>query len=186
MKIFWAYLSYVIRHKRFVYSEGRKLGVGRWRLLVHDLSKLLPCEFIPYMRYFYGGPYPSIIEFSGDVRNMYLSAGCYREAVKAGFDAAWLHHQHANKHHWQSWILREDNGDTKALPMPWPYWLEMVADWKGAGLAVGKPDTAGWYRRQQGRQLLHPDTREKVEREMFGGMTMEEFDHFTGKGQGIA
>ena len=33
------------------------------------------------------------------------------------FDSAWLLHQKRNAHHWQYWVLLEDEGNTKALEM---------------------------------------------------------------------
>lgn len=156
----WRYLKYVLRHKFFVYREGRKLGVGRWQLLVHDWSKFLPCEWLPYARFFYGN-YPSRDDVHGDARNMVPRV---KEEVKADFRAAWLHHQHANPHHWQHWVLREDDGDTKVLPIPDRFRREMLADWRGAGLALGFSDTAGWYRRQS--QILHPETRAWIEQQL--------------------
>jgi hypothetical protein len=41
---------------------------------------------------------------------------------------------------------------------------EMVADWMGAGRALGKPDTRGWYEANKDKQQLHPETRALVER----------------------
>jgi hypothetical protein len=32
------FLATTVRHKWFVYQAGRRLGVSRWQLLVHDLS----------------------------------------------------------------------------------------------------------------------------------------------------
>ena len=53
MMVYFKYLSYVLRHRWFVFIECCKLGIP-WRGLVHDLSKFIPSEFIPYARYFYG------------------------------------------------------------------------------------------------------------------------------------
>lgn len=162
MKKHWQYLKYVLRHKWFVYRAGRELGVGRWQLLVHDLSKFLPSEWFPYARYFYGGERPSRRDFvSPEVR--YAMWDYCREGVQEAFDRAWLAHQHRNPHHYQHWILREDSGEVKCLPMPWKYRAEMLADWRGAGLALGKPDTAGWYLANRDRIHLSEGTREWVE-----------------------
>ena len=95
------YLSYVVRHRWFVFVECVKLGVI-WRGLVHDLSKFLPDEWFPYASYFYD-PAPD---------------GGHRPRQKEAFDLAWLKHQHRNPHHWQYWILREDSGAVKVVG-PW-------------------------------------------------------------------
>lgn len=165
MKAHWQYLCYVLRHKRFVYREGRKLGVGRLQLLVHDFQKFLPAEWFPYVQTFYG-----------------CDEKYYRDAARRGFvlrkpwgwgrdafDRAWLHHQKlGGKHHWQYWLLSEDDGGTRALEMPDRYRREMLADWRGAGLALGKPDTAEWYAANRDRMVLHPDTRAWIEAALGG------------------
>lgn len=139
------YASYVLRHKWFVLVAGLRTGAPIWRLLIHDWSKLLPCEWTPYVRSFYGTQ-PRTTE------------------VKAAFDVAWLHHQHANGHHWQHWVLREDSGKTKVLAMPEKLVREMVADWMGAGRAItGRWDVAGWYAKNRDDILLAPETRKLVD-----------------------
>lgn len=149
------YLSYLLRHKWFVLVAGIRYGVPLWRLAIHDWSKFLPCEWLPYVRFFYG---PRV---TGDPRG---ESGHYDPTMgPLDFNVAWLHHQHANPHHWQHWVLRRDNGETFALPMPEHFVREMVADWTGAGLAQGKPDIRGWYRMNAQKMVLCPSTRRRVE-----------------------
>jgi hypothetical protein len=67
--------------------------------------------------------------------------------------------------------ISEDIKDTlnrapKALPMPDRYRREMLADWKGAGLAMGKPNTREWYLANRQKMILHPDTRAWVEKQL--------------------
>jgi hypothetical protein len=81
------YLKYVLIHKWFVFLECCKLGIPI-RGLLHDLSKFSPAEWNGYRKRFF---VPS------------SSSG-------AEFDAAWLRHQHRNPHHWQFWLLCEDDG----------------------------------------------------------------------------
>lgn len=167
MKAHLKYLSYVARHKWFVLVAGLKVKAPIWRLLIHDWSKLTPAEWRPYVRFFYGRT-PSAAElrrrFGGrpnDERNL----ADWKTGRQADFDRAWLHHQHHNPHHWQSWVLRKDDGDTIALRMPPKLVREMVADWMGAGRAItGRWDVAGWYAKNQGKMVLHPETRAAVER----------------------
>ena len=86
------------------------------------------------------------------------------------FDYAWLLHQKRGKHHWQWWILPEDDGGIKVLPMPDKYRKEMLADWRGAGKAQGTPDSYKWYMHNKEKMQLHPDTRKWVECELqYGG-----------------
>lgn len=80
------------------------------------------------------------------------------------FDRAWLHHQHANPHHWQHWLLRMDSGDELVLPMPEHFLREMVADWAGAGRALtGGWEVGEWYAKNRDRIRLSDETRKRVE-----------------------
>jgi hypothetical protein len=159
------YLSYVLRHKWFVFVEACRLGIP-WRGLVHDLSKFRPSEWMPYARYFYGD-YPEFKTMPTGLKWQYT--GQTKEDVDREFDAAWLRHQHRNPHHWQYWVLREDDGGTRNLPMPDAYRREMLADWRGAGRALGKPDTQAWYERNKDKMLLHPETRAWIEEQLMEG-----------------
>ena len=145
------YLRYVLRHKWFVFRACMAVGVPIWQALVHDLSKFGRAEWWPYVETFYGRWH-------------------YNERpvdVKQRFDAAWLHHQHANPHHWQYWVLREDSGSTMALKMPDRYRREMLADWVGAGQAItGRIEVLVWYRKNKNNMVLHDDTRLELERDM--------------------
>lgn len=139
---YFKYFQYVIIHKWYVMVECFKKGLI-WQGLVHDMSKFLPSEFFAYAEYFYG---------SG--KNL------------IDFDYAWLYHQRKEKHHWQFWILKYDDGDLKVLEMPDKYIKELVADWSGAGKAQGhnKPhELQEWYIKNHNKIILHPITRSKVE-----------------------
>ena len=138
MSKYFKYLKYVIRHKWFVMIECFKIGLY-WRGIVHDLSKLLPDEFIPYARYFYGG---------------------YKLVwINDAFDKAWLLHIHRNPHHWQYWLLQTDDGPLKIIQMPTKYLKEMLCDWHGAGMAIiGKNNTIVWYLKNKDKiKLKHAD-----------------------------
>jgi hypothetical protein len=141
------YLWYIIRHKWFVFIECCKYGLV-WRGIVHDMSKLRPSEFIPYAKYFYG---------EWDI---------YTKAyINDAFDKAWLLHQHRNPHHWQYWVLREDDGGTKTVPIPMKYIKEMVADWRGAGRAInGKESNVyEWYDKNKSKMVIWHHTRHRIE-----------------------
>lgn len=68
----------------------------------HDMSKNTPDEYTPYDNYFYGEQTPAIIE---------------------AFNRAWLMHIHRNPHHWQYWVLINDEPKegTILIEMPYPY-----------------------------------------------------------------
>lgn len=167
------YLKYLIRHRWFVMLACFREGLY-WQGLIHDWSKFLPSEFIPYAWYFYGEKLPSIYESHGDHRNMVFASGLYKERVEADFDMAWLRHQKCNPHHWQYWVLMEDSGKVAALEMPHKYRVEMLCDWQGAGRAItGKFDpndpyaeTREWYAKNEGKMILHDNTRAWIQREL--------------------
>ena len=172
--IYIKYLRYLILHKWYVAQECWRRNLW-FRAIVHDWSKFLPSEFIPYARYFYGPKYQFLISINGDRRNHALNTGEYQEFINDAFDRAWLTHQHRQPHHWQYWVLREDSGDTKVLQMLYPVCMEMVSDWIGAGRAINRttPDPADpcketrrWYLANKEKILLHPETRKMVEIEL--------------------
>ena len=161
--MYWKYLKYVIRHKWYVMVECFKVGLY-WRGIVHDISKFLPSEFIPYARYFYGN-YPKVSEVQPVYKYEYT--GLYREDIERRFDQAWLKHIHRNPHHWQYWILHQDDGALKLIAIPKKYLKEMIADWRGAGKAInGKDDTQGWYQKNKDKIMLRKVNRAWIEREI--------------------
>ncbi len=140
---YFKYLSYIIRHKWFVLIECCKMDIV-WLGIIHDWSKLRPSEFFPYAEYFYG-----------------------KNSDEDAFDFAWLLHQKRNKHYWQWFLLPEDNGGTKVLPMYEQYRVEMLCDWVGAGKALGTPDTKKWYQENKTNIQLHPETRGRLEGQLY-------------------
>lgn len=78
------------------------------QLNLHDASKYTDEEYKAYDLYFYGTK---------------------TEKVKKDFDYAWLHHIHENPHHWQHWVLVNDDEGTYALEMPKEFVYEMICDW---------------------------------------------------------
>ena len=155
----WRYLKYLARHKWFVFVAGLRVGgIPIWRLIIHDWSKFMPCEWGPYTRFFYG-PRTALVPEPRGPKDYVVAA-----EVRSSFDLAWLHHQHHNPHHWQHWVLRNDDGDTRLLLMPDRLVREMVADWMGAGRAItGKWDAASWYQKNSDKMMLHGHVRWQVE-----------------------
>lgn len=162
MKKHFKYLRYVLKHKWYVYQECRKLGVGRWQAFIHDFSKFSLAEWRPYVEYFNGNHKP-YAEYSFYEQGM-ISNWQITEFVELSFNRAWNHHQKVNPHHWQYWVMIEDEGSVVALEMPLKYVFEMIADWRGVGLAIhGKDDTVNWYFSHKDRYVFHPATRRQVE-----------------------
>ena len=154
LKCYLLGMWYFIRHKWYVFNACCKYGLYR-AAITHDLSKLLPSEFFPYARFFYGATPPN-----QDAGGYYHEFGTVKE-----MDIAWLKHQRRNPHHWQYWILMEDCGEVRALEMSDKCIREMVCDWLGAHKAQGAVGTIrAWYDRNKSKMALHPKTKEQVER----------------------
>jgi len=162
MKAHIKYLWYVIWHKWFVFCECCRMGII-WRGITHDMSKFLPSEWFPYVEYFYG----SKAENPRDETGYYKPTDTGDEA----FDFAWLLHQKRNRHHWQWWILPEDDGGTKVLRMQTKYVKEMLSDWCGASRAQGHGGWNGvreWYKKNRQKMQIYDSTRCWIEIFLFG------------------
>lgn len=156
MKNILKYLKYLLIHKYHVGKYCFKYGLY-WQGIKHDWSKFLPDEFIAYKRYFYE-------QYPVRIPKIPIGNVLTQETVNQNFNKAWLKHIHRNKHHWQYWVLRNDDGTTQCLDMPLKYKKEMLADWRGAGIAItGKDNTAIWYESNKNKMQLHDETRMWIE-----------------------
>ena len=151
-----AYLQSLQTHIRYVQEAGMRLGVPLEILKRHDESKFSRQEFMPYAYYFFnkdGTPRDS----APDVPFEEIPGTDIQ--IEYNFTLAWKHHLQHNDHHWQHWILRNDNGKTDILPMPYIYIHEMVADWMGASMAYTKSwDMTGWLNYNLHNLIVHPET----------------------------
>jgi len=162
MKQYIQYLKYVIMHKWYVAKECFQEGLY-WKGITHDMSKFLPSEFIPYANFFY----------NNSTKKGRDKTGYYKptDTGDIDFDFAWLLHQKRNRHHWQWWILPEDDGGIKVLKMSNNNVTEMICDWVGAGKAQGfhSPssdkyyETRQWYLQNKSKMNLHLETRAYIE-----------------------
>lgn len=148
MRRYWQYLKYVIRHKWFVFKAGLELDVPLWILVLHDWDKFLPFNFVAYAKTFY------------------KPDGSKQYTESQDFTLAWNAHQKINRHHWQYWMITWDRGNTETLPMPDVYRREMLADWMGAGRALGFPKTWEWYKKNRENIKLHTETRIWIEEQL--------------------
>ena len=83
-----------------------------WQIIFdHDSSKNNDDEYLAYDTYFYGN------------NRSY--------EVMEEFKRAWLRHIHRNPHHWQYWVLINDDPSEGEiiLDMPYNYIIEMICDW---------------------------------------------------------
>ena len=114
----------------------------------HDESKYSVEEYDAYDKYFYGGN------------------RSYK--VVQDFNYAWLHHIHNNPHHWQYWVLLEDDPESglpyKALEIPVHVIFEMIADWWSFSWKSGNLfEIFNWYADHRSKQIINPKSREIVE-----------------------
>lgn len=112
----------------------------------HDASKNEPDEYAAYDAYFYGGN------------------RSYK--VVQDFNRAWLLHLHRNPHHWQYWVLINDEPDKGEvlLEMPYNYIIEMICDWWSFSWQKGDlSEIFNWYDKHSAYIKLAPKTRETVE-----------------------
>lgn len=120
---------------------------GSWEIdFNHDQSKSNPDEYAAYDAYFYGG------------NRSY-------EVVEA-FRRAWLLHIHRNPHHWQHWVLINDDPDEGEvlLEMPYNCIIEMICDWWSFSWEKGDlSEIFSWYDDHSAYIKLAPKTRETVE-----------------------
>ena len=118
----------------------------------HDTSKTNPVEYDAYDAYFYGPD--GIKSDSGPT-----------EAVKRDFDKAWLRHIHLNPHHWQHWVLVEDdNSEPKPIEMPDRYILEMICDWWSFSWRTENLyEVFNWWNDHTDKIIFAEETRRKVE-----------------------
>lgn len=185
MRRYIAYLRYVLRHKWFVFQAGRELGVPLFNLILHDWDKFLPFMFLAYARYFYHPDGTSKREHTTKEEKDFLVAW-FMHQRRNRHHWQWYLVDDFNTPARDRGILVMDSGAmyrvllddlpeyaiVYSTPEQYspvkPHMMaesdvrEMLADWMGAGRAVGKPDTAAWFfnqaRQDLFRRVLHPAT----------------------------
>lgn len=115
MSNFFKHLHTVNKHRKLVRQQCFKCGFYK-RGLLHDLSKYSPIEFKAGMEYYQGDSSP---------------IGAEKE--DKGYSLAWQHHKGHNPHHWEYWIDNIGTRKNTPIKIPYPYLIEMICDWIGAG-----------------------------------------------------
>lgn len=116
----------------------------------HDNTKYWADEYEAYDRYFYPNEYEDNPPFSQRVEE---------------YHRAWLEHIHRNPHHWQHWVLINDNGFFTALPMPEVYIIEMICDWWSFSWKKGNLyEVFDWVDENSPHILLDNETTRLVEK----------------------
>ena len=150
------YDNYLTEHKENVAKGFRWLQENipeviedgfEWQICFnHDASKTDPEEYDAYDAYFYGN-------------NRSYS-------VVQNFKKAWLRHIHNNPHHWQHWILINDEPKEGmvVIDMPYIYVVEMICDWWSFSWKKGDlNEIFGWYEDRKDYMKLSANTRISVE-----------------------
>lgn len=150
------YDNYLTEHKENVAKGFRWLQENipeviedgfEWQICFnHDASKTDPEEYDAYDAYFYGN-------------NRSYS-------VVQNFKKAWLRHIHNNPHHWQHWILINDEPKEGmvVIDMPYIYVVEMICDWWSFSWKKGDlNEIFGWYEDRKDYMKLSANTRRSVE-----------------------
>lgn len=145
----WEHFKVVMTHKKYVYEECKACGFF-YRGILHDVSKLLPIEFLSSAKYFQGNRSP--IE---------------AEKEDKGYSMAWLHHKSVNKHHWEWWTDFDDYGNVVANKIPYVYVIEMICDWIGAGKAYTKDKWSqaspiDYYNKERPNRYFNEETEKLV------------------------
>ena len=152
------YDLYLDRHRENVQKAFRWIQSNLPELLIddfdyewqtdfaHDQSKYEPDEYEAYDAYFYGNN-PSY-------------------QVVQDFKRAWLLHIHRNPHHWQHWILVNDDPEEGEvlLEIPYEYIIEMICDWWSFSWEKGNPfEIFVWYDEHKEYMRINPDSRKIIE-----------------------
>lgn len=155
-KQFCANSKYIIKHKWYVFIECCKRGIPL-RGLLHDWSKVLPSEFIPYTNYFYNS--------DGKVKHENGGVG-YCKSDDTGdkkFEFSILLHIKRHDHHWQSWTIAKNAGTAiNVFPMSDKARKEMLCDWIGAAKAQKTKGVKAWWIKNRNNLYLHHKTKKWV------------------------
>ena len=111
----------------------------------HDQSKYDKEEYDAYDKYFYGNRSYEVVQ---------------------NFNYAWLQHIHKNPHHWQHWILINDDSDLGivALEIPLNYIIEMICDWWSFSWRSGDLyEIFDWYAKHRDGMQMNDTSRIIVE-----------------------
>lgn len=153
------YNKYIVEHKNNIIAGYKWLAdkcpdlIQEMEYLLlsnlysHDASKYSDKEYAAYDKYFY--------EYSNKKKP---------KEIRDAFNLAWLHHIHNNPHHWQYWVLVNDDSGTIALDMPSHYILEMILDWWSFSWKSNNLyEVFDWYETHKEKMILSDTTRLIVE-----------------------
>ena len=100
-----------------------------------------------------------------DSYDKYFNSGRSYDVVQ-NFQYAWLHHLHNNPHHWQYWVLINDDKDSgeKCLEIPDNYIIEMICDWWSFSWINGNLyEIFDWYDKGKEYRKINSNSLKKIE-----------------------
>jgi hypothetical protein len=157
MRRYIQYLKYVLVHKWYVWQECKKQGLYL-QGIIHDMSKFLPSEFIPYARFFY--------DENGLPKTKRDKTGYYKPTNTGNieFDMAWARHCKRNKHHWQYWTTPQDYDGLVVFDMEEKYVEEMLYDWIAASKTQGfnGDNIKIWYKTNRNKMQISNKTARNI------------------------
>lgn len=142
-KRFFGHLKTILIHKKWVLFYCIKAGIP-FQGIVHDLSKFHPVEFFEGVKYYTGDVSP-IVTAKKD----------------KGYSSAWFHHKGRNKHHYEFWMDKFDDGGVNIM-MPEKYAIEQICDYLAAGRAYSgssftyQKEREWWQARKKKPLAMHP------------------------------
>lgn len=147
----YGHLKTVHMHRKLVRQHCFACGLYR-QGLTHDLSKYMPGELIPSIRYYQGwrSPYP------------------YEKELK-GYSLGWLHHKGRNLHHWEYWYDTFPDQGWVPVKMPDIYLAESICDRIAACKTYHKEDyrdsdALEYFLAKPDAQYMHADTAASMEK----------------------
>ena len=147
------FILYILRHKRLVARQCFSRGLYR-RGLVHDLSKLLPDEFLPYARYWSEWGWRKVREPELKIPSKVLKE--FRLSV--------ISHKKRNSHHLEHWMRPDINDQSVPVDMDNDAIVEMVCDWEAMGeMYRGNGSARKWYEMYGDRMIMTDATRQRLE-----------------------
>lgn len=175
-----AYFRYVLRHKWFVFVAAIWLRVPIWNAIFHDWTKFRPSEWLDYAWTFYkpdgSKQYAESPEFAHAwMLHQHRNKHHWQRWLKVDGVSLWttdmlvwdrgniqrIVERNSGPVTWHE--LRDVEGVIEADEMPPRFVREMLADWIGAGRALGKPNTWEWYEANKEKMTLHDDARTWIE-----------------------
>lgn len=155
MKKYIKYFKYVFKHKFWVMIACFDMWLY-WQWIIHDWSKFLPSEFIPYARRWWEWDQSQESEIE--------------------YNKSRLKHINRNPHHWNHWIHFYDDWTIGIIEMPKKYVKEMLCDWWWVGRSFVKTEedlerysrcprheVYSWYYERKDNMQLHYKTRDYIE-----------------------